>query len=181
MQFRASGEAFNYYKQGKWTELEELFKTNKINDGWPPANGGYNILDNVPIKKGMKFDRYQVNSFGTDAKGNPILGGSYTSPVNVKSFSFGQRSLENTESSYGLFYEIEVINDLPFTTMDADVIPWHDKIGGGKQNYWKIPIDPNTGYPMTWNKLAEEGYIKITIKKSPSGQYSSEIGKVIGN
>jgi len=147
--------------------------------GWPPANGGYNIIDNVVIKKGMKFDRYQVSDFGTDVKGNPILGGSYTSPVNGKPYTFEARALENQESYYGLFYEIEVLKDLPFTTMDADVIPWHGHIGGGKQNFWKIPIDPKTGYPKSWNKLAEEGYIRITIKKSPSGKYSSLIGTVI--
>jgi len=174
------GEAFNYYKQEKWAKLEELFRTNNLNNGWPPANGGYNITDNVSIRKGMKFDRYQVQPFGTDVNGNPVLGGVYTSPVkNGKSYSFQERALVNSENDYALFYEIVVLKDLPFKTMDADVIPWHGHIGGGEQNFWKIPVDTSTGYPKTWNKLAEEGYIKITIKDSPNGQHLSEVGKVI--
>lgn len=115
-------------------------------------------------------------------KGSPPLpqvGGSYTSPSDNFSYSFEQRALKNTESIYGLFYEIEVTKDLPFNTMDADVIPWHGHICGGKQNYWKVPIDPTTGYPKTWNKLAEEGYMKITIKSSPNGNYGSDVGKII--
>ncbi|WGL74028.1 hypothetical protein [Elizabethkingia miricola] len=44
---------------------------------------------------------------------------------------------------------------------------------------WKIPLDRATGFPKTWNKLAEEGYIKITIKKSPSGKYNNLVGTVI--
>lgn len=37
---------------------------------------------------------------------------------------------------------------------------------------WNIPRDPNTGYPKTWNQLADEGYIKITIKDIPSNNKS---------
>jgi hypothetical protein len=33
----------------------------------------------------------------------------------------------------------------------------------------------------TWNKLAEEGHIKITIKGSPSGNFSNLTGTVIQN
>jgi hypothetical protein len=44
---------------------------------------------------------------------------------------------------------------------------------------WKIPIDITTGYQKTWNKLAQEGYVKITIKKSPSGKYTNLVGTVI--
>ena len=51
--------------------------------------------------------------------------------------------------------------------------------GNGKQTQWKIPIDPLTGYPKTWNKLSEEGFVKITIKSSPNGSYSNMVGKVI--
>jgi hypothetical protein len=43
----------------------------------------------------------------------------------------------------------------------------------------KTPIDPVTGYSKTWNKLAEEGYIKITIKSSPSGNYKNLVNNII--
>ncbi|MCS3869615.1 hypothetical protein J3D55_002531 [Chryseobacterium ginsenosidimutans] len=51
-------EAFNLYKQGKWSELEVFFKNNNLNGGWPPANGGYNVIDDVSFTAGQKFDRY---------------------------------------------------------------------------------------------------------------------------
>ena len=42
-------QAYDLYKLGKWKELEALFKANNLNGGWPPANGGFNIVDEVPI------------------------------------------------------------------------------------------------------------------------------------
>ena len=50
-------QTYDLYKLGKWSELETLFKNNNLNGGWPPANGGYNIVDNVPFTAGQKFDR----------------------------------------------------------------------------------------------------------------------------
>ena len=50
-------QAFDLYKQGKWGELEALFKANQLNGGWPPANGGYNIVDDVPLSAGQKTGR----------------------------------------------------------------------------------------------------------------------------
>lgn len=46
---------------------------------------------------------------------------------------------------------------------------------------WKIPVDPSTSYPKAWNQLAVEGYIKIVIKGSPSGNHTGLIGTVIDN
>ncbi len=172
-------EAFDLYKQGKWNELETLFKKNGLNGDWPPANGGFNIIDDVPIEEGQKFDRYGGN-FGLDANGNPILGGSFTSPIEGEvPYRFGQRALNKLEAEYDFYYEIEVLKDLPFKAQNADVIPWFGQVGGGKQSMWKMPIDKTTGYPITWNKLAEEGYVKITIKDSPSGNFSNLKGIII--
>ncbi|VDH15449.1 TANFOR domain [Algoriella xinjiangensis] len=175
------GEIYNLYKQKKWSKLEQIFKENKLNAYWPPANGGYNIIDNVILKKGMKFDRYGDALRGWDEKGIPPLGGEFTSPIiDGKLFSFGERALNRAESGYNFYYEIEVIKEIPFNGEAADVIPWFGQIGNGKQMRWKIPIDPLTNYPKTWNKLAEEGYIRIIIKDSPSGKYKSLINQVIG-
>ena len=71
------------------------------------------------------------------------------------------------------------MKDLPIYCQTADVIPWFDQIGNGKQTQWKMPINPLTGYPKTWNKLVQEGSIKITIKSSPSGNYNNLVGKAI--
>ncbi|MFT6246332.1 MAG: hypothetical protein ACJA0U_002743 [Salibacteraceae bacterium] len=73
------------------------------------------------------------------------------------------------------------MQDLQFTAQNADVIPWFGQTGGGKQSMWKIPTDPTTGYPKTLNKLAQQGYIKITIKSSPSGNFSNFTGTIIQN
>lgn len=162
-------QAFDLYKQGKWSELEALFKTNSLNGGWPPANGGYNIVDDVPLQSGQKFDRYSGAVGNYDGTGVPTLGGSFTSPIiNGYVYTFTERALNQPENKYDFYYEIEVLNNLlPFKSQTADIIPWFGQAGNGKQTMWKIPVDITTGYQKTWNKLAEEGYIKVTIKKKP--------------
>jgi hypothetical protein len=173
-------QAFDLYKQGDWSELEKLFKSNNLNGMLPPANGGFNIIDDVDLKAGMKFDRYGGAVGNYNGIGVPNLGGSFTSPMpKGNAYSFGQRALNHTESTYDFYYEIEIMNDLPFKGQTADVIPWFNQVGGGKQTMWKIPIDPATGYQKTWNKLAQEGHVKITIKSSPSGKYNNLSGTII--
>ncbi|SHJ48189.1 glycohydrolase toxin TNT-related protein [Aquimarina spongiae] len=171
--------AFDLYKQRNWIELENLFNRYGLNDSWPPARGGFNIVDNVRIRKNQKFDRYGGGR-GFDSNGNPILTGEFTSPIiNNSPYSFPQRALRDEQNKYDYYYEIEVLRDLPFGSQNADVIPWFGQPGLGRQAMWKIPIDPNTGYPKTWNRLAEEGYVKITIISSPSGKFSDKVGNVI--
>lgn len=173
-------QAFDLYKQGNWKELEKLFQTNKLNNGWPPANGGYNIIDDVAIQKGQKYDRYSGAVGSYNGTGNPTLGGNFTSPIiNGYVYTFTERALNQPENKYDFYYEIDVLNALPFKSQTADIIPWFNQTGNGKQTMWKIPLDVATGFPKTWNKLAEEGYIKITIKKSPSGKYNNLAGTVI--
>ncbi|MEF9478371.1 hypothetical protein OWR28_12355 [Chryseobacterium sp. 1B4] len=67
-------QAYDLYKQGKWNELEALFKANNLNGGWPPANGGYNIVDDVPLQVGQKFDRYSGAVGNYTGNGVPTLG-----------------------------------------------------------------------------------------------------------
>ncbi|WP_294296357.1 glycohydrolase toxin TNT-related protein [uncultured Chryseobacterium sp.] len=174
-------EIFNLYKQGNWGALEKLFKNNNLNGGWPPANGGYNIIDNISFSAGQKFDRYSGAVGSYSGTGIPTLGGSFTSPiVDGYRYTFSQRALNMPEKSYDFYYEIDVLNNmLPFKGQLADVIPWFGQVGGGAQMMWKIPTDPMTGYQKTWNKLAQEGYIKVTIVKSPSGKYNALAGTVI--
>ncbi|WP_415327026.1 hypothetical protein [Chryseobacterium sp. MMS23-Vi53] len=174
-------QIYDLYKKGKWSELETLFVSNNLNGKWPPANGGFNIVDDTPITMGQKYDRYS-GAIGTySGTGAPTLGGSFTSPIiNGYVYTFGQRALNQPENSYDFYYEIEVLNNLlTFKGQTADIIPWFGQVGRGKQTMWKIPIDPATGYQKTWNKLAQEGYIKVTIKKNPSGNYPGAVGVVI--
>ncbi|RBQ04048.1 glycohydrolase toxin TNT-related protein [Pedobacter miscanthi] len=172
---------YDLYKSKKWSELETVFTNDNLNGKWPPANGGYNTVDDTPITMGQKYDRYS-NGIGTySGTGAPTLGGSFTSPIiNGYVYTFGQRALNQAENAYDFYYEIEVLNNsLTFGGQTADVIPWFNQVGNGKQTMWKIPIDPATGYQKTWNKLAQEGYIKVTIKKNPSGKYPGAVGVVI--
>lgn len=174
-------QIYDLYKQGKWSELGSVFKVNNLNGGWPPANGGYNIVDNTDFTAGQKYDRYS-GAIGTySGTGAPTLGGNFTSPIiNGYVYTFAQRALNKPENAYDFYYEIEVLNNLlPFKGQSADIIPWFGQVGKGKQTMWKIPLDPSTGYTKTWNKLAQEGYIKVTIKRSPSGNYPSAVGMVI--
>ncbi|MCS3532489.1 TNT domain-containing protein [Chryseobacterium sp. JUb7] len=174
-------QAFELYKQGKWGELETLFKNNNLNGGWPPANGGYNIVDDITFSAGQKYDRYSGAVGNYTGTGTPTLGGSFTSPIiNGYTYTFTQRALNQSEDKYDFYYEIEVLNNLlPFKGQTADIIPWFGQVGKGKQTMWKIPIDITTGYQKTWNKLAQEGYVKVTIKKSPSGKYPNLAGTVV--
>lgn len=175
-------EIYNLYQQGKWGELETIFSQNNLNGGWPPSNGGFNIKDNIPLKKGMCFDRYSGAVGNYTGTGVPILGGNFTCPViRNKTYSFGQRALNKAENQYDFYFRIEIMKDLPFMGQEASIIPWFKQPGLGKQVMWKIPIDTSTGYPTTWNKLAEEGFIKITIISSPSGKYSQLAGTVISS
>jgi len=136
----------------------------------------------VPITAGQVFDRYggPVGSSPTTANGNPNLGGQFTSPVeNGTPFTFGERALREAEDTYGFYYQIEVLKDLPFTAQNADVIPWYGQVGGGQQSMWNIPKNPSTGYPYSLSELAEMGLIKITILEAPNGVDPGAVNTVI--
>jgi len=174
-------EAFEYYKKGNWPQIETLFRKHNLNDFWPPANGGYNIVDNVPIKAGMKFDRFQFVDRGLDSKGFPVLAGDYTSPLidNIP-FSYEARALKANMHENTLYYQIEVLKDIPgLRTQDATIIPWWGKSGEGKQNCWKFSSDPISGETQTWRDLINEGYIRVKIIDSPNGTYQQFINKTI--
>ena len=178
-------QAFNLYKQGAWLKLESLFKQYQLNKSgttiWPPASGGYNIVDSVSIKVGQKFDRYG-NAAGYSGTGVPNLTGSFTSPMpGGVSYKFSQRALNLPENAYDFYYVIEVLKNLPFKSQTATIIPWFGEQGNGKQSLWFIPKNPNSpqGYSYTLTELAQLGFIKITIKKSPSGRYPALVNTVI--
>lgn len=164
-------KVYELYKEKRWKDLEDLFKKEKINEYnghyWPPANGGYDIKE-VPLLKGMRFDRYQKFVNETDiSKGVPKLTGSYTSPVeNGKTFSYEARALEGTENSYDLYYEVEILKDLPFKGEQARIIPWHGWKGEGVQTRFNFSPDL-----QDWDKLITKGYIQIKLKSSPSSKF----------
>jgi hypothetical protein len=170
-------QAFELYKQAKWNELEILFKTHKLNEYkgayWAPANGGYNIVNNVPLTRGMKFDRYQETA--TVIGGKPEITESYTTPKKTAGmpYPYGERALLVPKNQNALYYEIERLKDLPIKGELADVIPWHNQVGHGKQ--MKFMFD-NIAKDFQW--LVNEGYLKITIKSSPNDNFNEYVGTV---
>ena len=122
-----------------------------------------NIIDNIDLKAGMKFDCYGGATPNWNGQGVPPLGGNFTSPIPQSGpYSFGQRALNQAENAYDFYYEIEILKDLPFKGQTADVIPWFGQVGGGKQTLWDIPKKPETGFSFTFNELADLGFIKVT-------------------
>jgi Tuberculosis necrotizing toxin len=105
--------------------------------------------------------------------------GTFTSPINTSPYNYSQRALKAAEKENALYYEIEILQDIPFKGETADIIPWFGYSGKGKQTKFDIPIDPSTGRPTTWNILARQGLVKITIKKSPNGFYNNFINSII--
>jgi hypothetical protein len=181
---RIRGEAWNYYKQQQWSKLENLYKQYNINlqitpNGnkiiWPPANGGYGLTKH-PLKAGQVYDRY--GGVLKVENGVPILTGNFTSPVNGTPYTFSQRALNLAETEYDVKYTIQILKDLPFDGETSTIIPWFNQSGLGKQTKWNIPRE-STGFPKTLTQLAEEGYIKITIEKSPNGKYSNLVNMII--
>ncbi|MFK8299034.1 hypothetical protein ACI76O_11660, partial [Capnocytophaga cynodegmi] len=181
---------YQYYKKANnenkphlWKRIEEIFTDYNINAKYPPYNGGYNIKDNVAISQYAKYDRY-CNPIGKwDGTSEPILGGNFTSPiVNDKPFDFPSRALNLPQTDYKIYFEIEVLDAADLKGQLADVIPWFNQKGQGKQMMWYLPTDPNTNYPKTWNQLAQEGKIRITIKdvQSTDPNLLKWKGKVLG-
>ncbi|MDR6514454.1 glycohydrolase toxin TNT-related protein [Chryseobacterium camelliae] len=172
-------QIFELYIQNRWIEVEAIFIANNLNNSWPPANGGYNVEDDVPLLKGEVYDRYGQAIRNYNGVGVPILAGNFTSPVINRCMSYSERALKLPEKLYDFYYTIHILQTLPFKGQRSSVIPWFSQAGNGVQMMWKIPIDPDTGYQKTWNKLVEEGYIKLTIVSSPSGNYNYLAGMVI--
>jgi hypothetical protein len=70
------------------------------------------------------------------------------------------------------------LEDLPFGGQSADVIPWFGQKGLGKQVKFDLPKGTD-GYDISWNALAKQGKVKITILDAPFGTYKDIIGTVL--
>ncbi|MBS7253178.1 fibronectin type III domain-containing protein [Flavobacterium branchiicola] len=178
------GQYWNYYKQGQWDKLEALAKEYKINYDaknnalWPPANGGYGPLVKRAPYKNEVFDRYG-GSFGDLPDGTPNLGGVYTSPMfNGKPYDFDGRALNMEKNEYDFYYKITILDPSKFEIATNRAIPWFGKFGKAEQTLFKIKeMDPVSGYPKTWSQLAKEGAVEIQVIESPSGKFTSWVGK----
>ena len=178
------GQYWNYYKQSQWDKLEALAKEYKINFDsysnalWPPANGGYGPLAKRVPNMNEEFDRYG-GSFGDFADGTPNLGGTYTSPMlNGKPYDFDGRALNIERNKYDFYYKIIIKDPSKFEIETNRAIPWFGKVGKAEQSRFIIKdLDPLTGRQKTWSQLAKEGSVEIQVIESPSGKYSTWVGK----
>ncbi|PJJ61274.1 type VI secretion system tube protein TssD [Hymenobacter chitinivorans] len=169
-------------------------KTKPLNDHWPPANGGYQ-RQNVQLKKGDVFDRYQGDVF--DKKVDPVKGrvdlepgdefdvtfaGTFLSPIGQEGTpkvvqSFESRALDRAEDKYAFGYTVEILQDVPLDLVQgelAEVIPWYGQPGGGTQMRLTFPTtDPagNNWKYEEWRQMQANNFAKITLNSSPSGDY----------
>ena len=81
------------------------------------------------------------------------------------------------ENQNPLYYEIEILKDLPIKGQSADVIPWFGHVGNGKQMIFKF--QPKGGDYTNFQNLIDEGYIKITIKSSPNEKHTKWVGLIL--
>ena len=124
------------------------------------------------------FDRFG-GSFGDLPDGTPNLGGTYTSPMlNGKPYDFDGRALNIERNQYDFYYKIIIKDPSKFEIETNRAIPWFGKVGKAEQSRFIIKdLDPITGRQKTWSQLAQDGAVEIQVIESPSGKYSTWIGK----
>jgi hypothetical protein len=165
-------QAFYLYSKKNWPELENLINSKGLNGGYPPAKGGFELEFVTDFPSGLKYDRYQEFFIGVDGDGNPILTGSFLSPLETPPLNYPSRALRPpAENGNAFYYEVEVLQPLGFSGESGKVIPWFGKPGGASQTKWNVPVNPGSpsGYPYSLTELAEQGKIRVTIISAPSG------------
>lgn len=127
-------ESFYYFKNGKWGELEALFKNNNLNGFWPPNEGFISISKTETGSQlaGRQFDRFQ---------GTGGINGSFASPVYANEdienlfFTYDSRALKHDirEGTQYVLFELKstVPSHLKFEY--GEIIPWFGKQGLGDQ------------------------------------------------
>ena len=171
-------------------------ETKKLNDHWPPANGGYQ-RQTVQLKEGDQYDRYQSTVFNkapNPITGKPDLdhvtgdefkatfGGNFVSPLGQAGSpdapqSFESRALNMAEDQYPFKYTIEILLDVPTDAVYgevANVIPWYGQPGGGTQFDIRFPKEYPQGTPWKfeeWQQMQDQKFAKIDLQSSPNGQF----------
>lgn len=130
-------QAWELWKQEKWSDLEDLFKKNNINFdsrrsvNWPPNRGFIDFITE-PLSVGKEFDRYG----GYFDKGVFKDGGNFVSPNGA---SFGSRALpaKTLEEPYRKY---KVIKEIPGVKKGTSA-PWFGQDGMGTQYELPYSID----------------------------------------
>ncbi len=134
-------QAWDLWKQKKWSELENLFTTNNINGKWPP-NRGFVEFTTEPLTVGKEIDRY--GGYIDNTTGQFIDKGTFASP---KGASFESRALPS-ETLTKAYKKYKVIKEIP-GVKKGPAAPWFNQPGMGTQ--YELP--------KGINKLLEDGYI----------------------
>jgi hypothetical protein len=111
------------WKGKKWSELETMVNTNKLNGGYPPASGFVSVAI-VKLKTNTKLDRYGS------------LWGTFVAPQGA---SFGSRALP-ASSKNSIYYQFKVIKDIP-NVRAGKAIPWFGEPGMGTQYQFQDRIN----------------------------------------
>jgi hypothetical protein len=130
-------QAWDLWKQQKWSELEELFKSNNLNFDsrrnvhWPP-NRGFIDFTKETLGIGKEFDRYG----GYFENGVFKDGGDFVSP---KGASFESRALPK-QTLKEPYRKYKVIKEIPEVKKGTSA-PWFGQPGLGIQYELPYPID----------------------------------------
>lgn len=114
---------WDLWKNKKWSALETLVNTNKLNGGYPPASGFVSVSI-VKLKPNTKLDRYGS------------LWGTFVAPQGA---SFGSRALP-ASSKNSIYYQFKVIKEIP-NVKAGKAIPWFGEPGMGTQYQFNDKIN----------------------------------------
>lgn len=127
-------QAWTHFKNENWNLLEDLFKNNNLNGGWPPNNGFKNLskTENASQLSGKTFDRFQNTS---------TLGGSFASPVNTGEgvgdlfFTYDSRALNSQIPANTYYIKFKLLSNLPPSLKFdfGEAIPWFNTLGNADQ------------------------------------------------
>ena len=135
-------ESFELFSNGNWNDLEVLFNTHGLNEGWPPNRGAIST-EKITLFKGSTIDRY--GGFIDDETGLFKDLGTFTAKAG-EPFENRALPLSTLDKPYNTY---QVIMDIPDVEAGV-VIPWFGQKGKGVQYELPLSID----------ELIENGFLK---------------------
>jgi hypothetical protein len=134
-------ELWRLWKKENWDSLTIVVNTNKINWGYPPANGFIGV-DTLTLAAGTKLDRYGYN------------GGAFVAPLGTP---FTERALQDSVRFTKPYCQFVVIAPI-HGVYAGKAIPWFKQEGMGMQYMFNVPIDT----------LISKHLLKVIECKQPS-------------
>ncbi|MDY3345647.1 fibronectin type III domain-containing protein, partial [Riemerella anatipestifer] len=127
-------KAYQLWGEEKWEGLYQYFKTNNLNDGWPPFEGFVKITKTETGNElaGKVFDRFQGSGDISGKFASPVYG---TQGIDDLYFTYDSRALKyniKDNTNYIKFkFKDNLPSDLKFDY--GDVQPWFGRQGLGDQ------------------------------------------------